>query len=138
VFPVADALAQIGSKCPKSCSVTECSAPSPPTRPRKSFRKPGCPGLVCAFRTKGARPFFSYRTPDEGVRIRRTLGLFPKMSLADARKLVRSDQVQLDQGIDPHGEEAVSEVAEPLTFGGLARIYLDQHRGRDSGANRSA
>ena len=98
---------------------------------QEDFWDTSLPGFGVRVSRQGRQTFFfSYRTPGQGVRVRRTLGHFPQMSLADARKRARGEQVQLDQGIDPRQDPAVASESEgehPLTFGELAATYLRQH-----------
>ena len=60
-----------------------------------------------------------------GRRRRLTLGIYPHLSLANARKQARDAMHVVENGGDPAAEKAADRVAE--TFGELATEYLERH-----------
>ncbi len=56
---------------------------------------------------------------------RLTLGVFPKIKLADARQLATTALRDAQHGIDPAEEKKQARTAQ--TFGELAQVYLDRH-----------
>jgi integrase len=59
-------------------------------------------------------------------RLRRlTLGSYPTLGLADARKLAKTTLLEAARGADPAREKKEHRMAE--TFGDLAELYLDKH-----------
>ena len=56
---------------------------------------------------------------------RLTLGVYPKIKLADARQLATTALRDAQHGIDPAEEKKQARTAQ--TFGELAQLYLDRH-----------
>lgn len=72
----------------------------------------------------GARTWtFTYR---QGKRVRRlTLGCYPELSLADARRKAKTARAEADLGHDPAGERRAQR--EAATFAELVSDYIERH-----------
>jgi hypothetical protein len=76
----------------------------PPTTGRLELPDGTVPGLVCRITPDGVRTFaLRYRV--RGRQRRLTLGRYPVISIADARKLARDALHKVAQGIDPVAEK---------------------------------
>jgi integrase len=68
---------------------------------------------------------FVYRVPGSRAVRRVTLGTYPEMSLADARKAARELRTKVDKGNDPGAE--IQERKKIPTFAELSAEYLEKH-----------
>jgi hypothetical protein len=96
----------------------------PPPRGRLEFADGLCPGLRARITSKGKKSFSVVHWVN-GRQQRVTLGLYPLLSLADAR--TRAKEVLLGQSepSDPPAEKAHSD--PQLSYRGLADEYLERY-----------
>src|SRR5262245_1860081 len=89
-------------------------------------------GLVFRLTTNGVASWsYRYRSPTNGKLLRATIGSYPSVGLAQARKLAGAMESEIAGGIDP-GEERRRRVntASARTFGAVAERYLAEHAAR--------
>ena len=81
--------------------------------------------LFVRISTAGKKTFgFAYGSQGK----RYTIGTFPEISLAQARRITKELKVQLARGIDPQTEKQKQRKApSPKTFGELAKVYKQIH-----------
>jgi integrase len=84
-----------------------------PRQDRYEVPDGGCRGLYCLVQASGAKSW-AIRFRLDGKPAKHTLGAWPAMSLADARRLAAAAMAQVAQGIDPRLEkrQAKAEAAE--------------------------
>lgn len=90
-------------------------------------------GLYLEVRPNGGRYFrFRYRFADKSKDL--TIGTYPKVTLARARKVMHEAQLQLMDGIDPAAKKQVDKLTRQLmantTFEGVAREWLAKMQAR--------
>lgn len=102
----------------------------PPDAGQVDYFDTRLPGFGLRVSSSGRRAWcLLYRAKGSPRKRRLTLGVYPALSLADARELARVHLVAVDRGEDP--AEANKPAPEALTFAGLAELYLERHvRGR--------
>jgi integrase len=97
---------------------------------------PNTPGLLIQACAKGARMWrYRRKIPGTGDVLKRTLGRFPKFSIADARTWADEINRQIDGGDDPRAIEAEAQAREKYTVDYCHGLYmeavrLNQHRTR--------
>jgi integrase len=93
----------------------------------------GCRGLYCIVQSSGAKSW-AIRFRLEGKPSKYTLGSWPAVSLADARRLAATAMAQVAQGVDPSTEKRVAKIKAAErgrdTIDRLATQYLDWQRKR--------
>lgn len=99
-----------------------------PKGQRLEIMDPSCKGLQVRI-SEGAKAFAFVHRPKGGKPVRTTLGHFPDMKLAAARK--RADELRgaAANGRDVHGEHRAARVATALaqsTFGDLVHTFIEQ------------
>lgn len=104
---------------------------SPPEAGRIDLTDPGCRGLTFRLTSAGAASW-SYRYKDRitGKVARVTLGSYPAITLANARKLADVYRVRVAAGERPQAErtaERVDRAKTDRTFGALADAYLERY-----------
>jgi hypothetical protein len=101
----------------------------PPERGRTEYFDASFPGLALRVTDQGRKSWsLLYRIHG---RLRRfTLGQYPAIKPAQARREAMEALERVRQGVDPSAEKQVQRLARPLeaeTFGAVAREYLDRH-----------
>ncbi len=96
----------------------------PPPAGQVVYLDAGMPGFGLRIAAGGARTWvFTYR---QGKRVRRlTLGHYPHLSLADARKKAKTARAEADLGGDPAAEKRAER--EAATFAELVTDYIERH-----------
>ncbi len=84
----------------------------------------GLPGFGVRVHHTGRKSFI-VRYQFEQTRRRVTLGVFPVLSLVEARRLAKEILGRVARGEDPQQEKQADKAAE--TFGELAAIYMEHH-----------
>ena len=89
-------------------------------------------GLYLEVTPKGAKRWrFRYRRPGTGKENRLSLGLYPKVSLKDARAKRKQARTLLNRGIDPSNarqmEKQAARLAAEGTFQAVAEAWRDHH-----------
>lgn len=82
------------------------------------------PGLTIRFYSGGSKTF-SYRYYINGKQKRYTLGKYPSLKLAEARRAAREIAEQVSKGTDPQAEKVQSR--EDLTIKELAEEFKEKH-----------
>ena len=82
-----------------------------------------CPGLKILVTPTGTRVFW-FRFVLAGTKGAIRLGIFPALTVSDARKLALAARAKVERGIDPRQADEHSD----LTFGEFAPIYLAYSR----------
>ena len=86
----------------------------------------GAPGLQCVVSPGGTKSWrLFYRLAGGEVRRSMTLGRYPGLSLADARKLAHEKLAMAGDGTDPKAERAERVEARIVSLGDAAERYLD-------------
>ncbi|MFN7056859.1 tyrosine-type recombinase/integrase [Hyphomonas sp.] len=86
----------------------------------------GAPGLQCVVSLNGTKSWrLFYRLPGSTTRRSMTLGRYPGVSLADARRLAHEKLARASDGADPKAERAARVEARHLTVAEAASRYLD-------------
>ncbi len=83
------------------------------------------PGFGVRVSQSGRKTFIVRYQGANGSKRRLTLGMYPVMSLAEARDQARAKLAAIAKGEDPQVEKVA--VREAPTFGELADIYLERH-----------
>ena len=84
-------------------------------------------GLILRLSKAGSKTF-AYRYRFSGEARRFTIGMFPEVSLSDARAKIRELKVKINDGIDPQAEKKKRKYKpKELTFKELAEIFSKQH-----------
>ena len=91
---------------------------------REEFWDTVVPGLILRVSGRSGRKTWYVRYRRNGTRRRHKLGVFPRLSLADARKAARSTMAKADEGEDP-AQERQERRQGSYTFGAMAREVLD-------------
>jgi integrase len=93
----------------------------------------GCRGLYCIVQSSGAKSW-AIRFRLEGKPCKHTLGSWPAVSLADARRLAATAMAQVAQGVDPSAEKRLAKIKAVErsrdTIDRLATQYLEWQRKR--------
>ena len=88
---------------------------------RTSYFDARTPGLELLVSSTGHKSWqFHFESPRNGKRARRTLGTYPAMTLAKARREAIAARQLVEDGNDPRKTGGAAE----LTFSGLVRLYL--------------
>lgn len=83
-------------------------------------------GLSLCASTGGAKAFFlHYTRRADGKRVRMKLGMYPDISLADARQKARDGRAAVGEGSDPVAERRAEEAS--LSVGDLVESYIARH-----------
>lgn len=84
-------------------------------------------GLILRLSKAGSKTF-AYRYRFSGEARRFTIGMFPEISLSDARAKIRELKVKINDGYDPQAEKKNRKYKpKELTFKELADIFSKQH-----------
>jgi hypothetical protein len=81
------------------------SLPSPTNKDREDYYDTGCPKLVCRVSNTGNKSFVVLKKTADAKTRRITLGKFPDLSVAEARKMAQAALTDLAQGINPTEEK---------------------------------
>jgi len=93
---------------------------------RQEIPDGGLPGLYLVLQTSGSKSFACrYRSPVDGKPKKNTLGKYPALSLADARKAARSAMLAVSEGRDPGSEKIAARIASK-TQSDLVGVLLDE------------
>ncbi|WP_323016233.1 tyrosine-type recombinase/integrase [Castellaniella sp.] len=103
-------------------------------KPREGKYKMGdSGGLFLEIRPNGGR-YFRWRYRFAGKDKTLTIGTYPKVSLAEARRAAQAARDRLDEGVDPGAEKQTDKLTARLvantTFEGIAREWLKRMRAR--------
>lgn len=86
----------------------------------------GAPGLQCVVSPNGTKSWrLFYRLPGSQKRRSMTLGRYPGLSLADARKLAHEKLARAADGTDPKAEREAKVEVRNLTVADAVSRYLD-------------
>lgn len=99
------------------------SLPSPTNKDRDDYYDTGCPKLVCRVSNTGNKSFVVLKKTSDGKTCRITLGKFPDLSVADARKMAQAALTDLAQGINPTKEKRKQRLRS-ITLQELLEQYL--------------
>lgn len=99
------------------------SLPSPADKDREDYYDTGCPKLVCRVSNTGNKSFVVLKKTSDGKTRRVTLGKFPDLSVAEARKMAQAALTDLAQGINPT-EEKRKQRLRSITLEELLDQYL--------------
>ena len=104
----------------------------PPTSGRIEYADLRCVGLAFRVTDKGARSWcFRYRDAVTGRTGRFTVGRYPDIGLADARKRADALRADVAAGINPNARKRRNRAEAPdKTFGALAARYMIEHAKR--------
>lgn len=97
---------------------------NPPQEKSVSYSDSGLPGLTIRFNPGGSKTF-SYRYYINGKQKRYTLGKYPSLKLAEARRAAREIAEHVSKGTDPQAEKVQSR--EDLTIKELATEFKEKH-----------
>jgi integrase len=95
-----------------------------PKAGRAVYHDTHTPGLILRITDKGQRSFYFYRKV-KGRPMRLLLGIFPEMSVEQARKACQATAGAVSQGRDPQAERRAARHEQ--TVGGLFTYWLDTH-----------
>jgi len=85
------------------------------------------PGLALRVTSNGVKSWsLIFTSPKDGKRARATLGRYPQVGLAAARRLALEARGDLEHGADPR-DLAVGRSAGDMTVAGLIGIYMAKH-----------
>jgi integrase len=98
--------------------------------------------LAAKARSLGGKQLAPVDDREPGLRIRISLGTWPGMSIADARRAAQDKRRQIDGGIDPNQErrDAVRKAEQAMTLGQALQRYEIEHllQNRRGAATRRA
>ena len=97
---------------------------TPPEKGRVDYYDAGCPKLTCRVSDTGNKSFVVLKKATNGKTQRVTLGKFPDMSVADARKKTQAALTELSNGINPTHEKRKQRFRN-ITLLELFDRYLD-------------
>ncbi len=100
------------------------SSCTPPLRGRLEFADALCPGLRARVTARGKKSFSVVLWVNRRQQ-RRTIGQYPRVSLADARSRTLEMLRAAAEGVDPREQLAGAE--SPLTFAELVDQYTELH-----------
>src|SRR4051794_12202117 len=105
---------------------------TPPLSGRIELSDSRCPGLEFRVTSGGARSWsFRFRDPQSGRVKRATIGTYPEISLADARRRGNDLRRAVGAGLNPVEEKRRQrEESQTKTFAALAERYLNEHARR--------
>jgi len=107
----------------------------PPSSGRLEVTDLRCPGLTLRVTSSGAKSFaFRYRDKTTGKLERLTLGRYPDMPLADARREVGSQRAQIAKGANPRKEVRKARTRErtAVSISQLIDLYLAGYVARET------
>lgn len=97
------------------------------------------PGLLIEVSAKGHRMWrYRRRIVGRGEALKRTLGLFPKFSIADARAWAEDINAQIEGGFDPRELKAEAAARQRFTVDFCHRLYMEAVRVNQHRTKRTA
>jgi integrase len=110
---------------------TKSIAAAKPAAARYELPDGGCRGLYLITQPSGLKSW-ACRFRINGKSQKLTLGQFPAVSLAEARKLAATAMEQVARGIDPAAEKREAKATDRGrdTVGRLANLFIEQHAKR--------
>lgn len=100
------------------------SLPLPEKGKRAYYRDNGVAGLTLDVRSSGSKSFYLYKFLN-GKPERIFLGVFPDLTIENARKAATIHKASIAQGKNPQDEKR--KIRDEITFGDLFRDYLERH-----------
>src|SRR5229473_5189951 len=97
-------------------------------RGQKFVKDDGCEGLWLRV-SAGGKKSFVFEGRVKGTKYRRPVGVWPEISLIEARQRVHDIRREINRGVDPFkaADEAAAAVHAEATFSGLAEEYFKSH-----------
>lgn len=116
----------------KAFTDTLLKAQKPPSAGRVELMDLRCPGLAFRITHSGVRSFsYRYRDPKSGKVARFTLGKYPDLSLAAARRTVDALREKVASGINPMEAKRKERAASASrSFEAVSERYLTEHAER--------
>jgi integrase len=109
-----------------------------PLTVRQEIPDGGCRGLFLIVQPSGVRSW-ALRFRIKGKTAKHTLGSWPEVSLAEARRLASAAMAAIAQGTDPREEKRKAKAEEAArgrdTVAKLANLFLEQHARRKTREN---
>jgi integrase len=96
---------------------------APTDKEREDYHDTGCPKLICRVSKTGNKTFAVLKKTSDGSTRRVTLGRFPDLTVAEARKMTQAALTFLAQGINPTEEKRKQRVRS-MTLEELLERYL--------------